>query len=545
MSRWTALLIAVLALNGASLGIAPSRAAIMVSALGCASAVAVLVWGWSSNRSRHVPDGDGHWSGRPIATVTVVGLFVVPLLSRWISPNVGFLKVDHRVQLTAAWLVLTVALSLFAASGSRGAGGEPAGRQRDGRSTVPLVLFIMWTSVLWFIVIWDLGVGRIVTTVDRSAELGDRLTMFFRTWESHPASQHLFLAWRNPANFADKIAYSNHGHPYLFVMYGLVKVFQAAGGVELYVASNLTPFVYMSVLVAALGVLLTRDGMIADIRDVKRLVALFLAVGLVVTQWRFWADLYRFNSDDVFPVVAGLLMMLMAMMRPPIRKRAGIALAAGLAALSPGNAPVVLLALACIYGQGAGNVRGVVVENRVLFQIGAIAAAAAGLSYELPRLLIAWRGYGDVAASVMFRSGLDGDVRYFTSISQAFAAPCCGGGRPLANLLLPAFVPLAVCGLAIACSDRRLAATLGSRAIFLAAPYVFSLVVFPQAVSIHPYLYDHLILGPAIVLGSWGMLSEPIQRYARGSGLLAFLLAAAGLLMSNLISLAQILTTIR
>lgn len=478
--------------------------------------------------------------------------FVVPLLSRWVSPQVGFLIVDQRVQLTVAWLVFTVALSLFAASGSRLADPETVERHWPGRSTVPIALFIMWASVLWFIVIWDLGVGRIVMTVDRSVPKpcrSDALTVIFRTWESHPASQHLFLAWRGPSDFTTKTVYANFGHPYLFLMYGLVKVFQAVGGVGLPVASNLTPFAYMCVLVAALYALLARDGMIAEIRDLKRLLFLFLAIGLVVTQWRFWADLYRFNSDSPYPLLAGVLMLLMAMMHPPIRKHAAIAAAAGLVALSPTYAPILLLALACIYGKIAETARDSLAENRVLIQIGAIAAAVAGLSYGLPRLLIAWHGYRATASSFMFRSGLDGDTAYFTSISQAFATPCaancCGGGRVLADLLFPAFVPLAVCWLATSWSNRTVAAEIGWRAIFLAAPYVFSLVLFPQAVSIHPYLYDHLILGPAIVLGSWCMLCAPVLRHVRGSLLLTFLLAAAWLLMSNLIALVQVLTTIR
>jgi hypothetical protein len=239
------------------------------------------------------------------------------------------------------------------------------------------------------------------------------------------------------------------------------------------------------------------------------------------------------------------LILLMAMMRPPIRTRAAIAVAAGLGAIAPINLPIVVLALACIYGHTAQNVRDAVAENKALVQIAAIAVAMAALSYGLPRVLITWHGYRDMSSSFVFRSGLDGDTRYVTSITQAFWMPCCGGGRPLANLLMPAFVPLAVCWLAIAWSNRSLAAEIGSRAIFLVAPYVFSLVVFPQAVSIHPYLFDHLMLGPAIVLGSWCLLSEPVQRYVRGPRLLVFLLAASGLLMSNLITLAQILTTIR
>ena len=129
-----AFLIAVLALNGVSLGTAPSRAAIVVSALGCASAIAALVWRWSWRRSQHSSDpGLDGFPSRAMPIVALIVLFVVPLLSRWMSPKIGFLTFDQRVQLTAAWLVFTMVLSMFAARGSHAADAMTA--------TLPIALF--------------------------------------------------------------------------------------------------------------------------------------------------------------------------------------------------------------------------------------------------------------------------------------------------------------------------------------------------------------------------------------------------------------------
>jgi hypothetical protein len=70
-------------------------------------------------------------------------------------------------------------------------------------------------------------------------------------------------------------------------------------------------------------------------------------------------------------------------------------------------------------------------------------------------------------------------------------------------------------------------------------PYLISAVLFPQSVSIHPYLSDHLLLIPIVLTGVMSALTEPVQGRPQGVGFLAFLIVMAGLVMSNLISLAQ------
>jgi hypothetical protein len=63
--------------------------------------------------------------------------------------------------------------------------------------------------------------------------------------------------------------------------------------------------------------------------------------------------------------------------------------------------------------------------------------------------------------------------------------------------------------------------------------------VFPQAVSIHPYLYDQLLFLPAaFVAGIWATTTV-VQRRLRGPVLLLVALLMSGLLMWNLISVAQ------
>ena len=80
---------------------------------------------------------------------------------------------------------------------------------------------------------------------------------------------------------------------------------------------------------------------------------------------------------------------------------------------------------------------------------------------------------------------------------------------------------------------------LGHLLLFLCAPYLMSVVLFPQAVSIHPYLYDHLLLVPVTVGGVVAMLNPAVCAPLRGGPLFAVLLLAGGVLMSNLISIAQ------
>ena len=164
------------------------------------------------------------------------------------------------------------------------------------------------------------------------------------------------------------------------------------------------------------------------------------------------------------------------------------------------------------------------------------------LSYVEPRLLMKWKGYHTQESSFLFRSGLDGDTRYFTGLLQAAALPCpvnCCYTRSLPDLLFPAVVPLALFLPWMLWLERTSAVMLGRTLLFLLTPYVMSVILFPQSVSIHPYQYDHWLVVPLVVTGLMAMLSAPVERRLKGAALLVFLLIAGGVLMSNLLGITQ------
>jgi hypothetical protein len=174
-------------------------------------------------------------------------------------------------------------------------------------------------------------------------------------------------------------------------------------------------------------------------------------------------------------------------------------------------------------------------------------ALVAGLvAWLLPRTLITLKGYQPTASTLLFRSGLDGDTKYFSNIAQAFWAPCpadCCYQRPAAARFLPAILPLTVFGPS-AWRDRRSPLEIGKLLLFLCTPYLISLIAFPQSVSIHPYLYDHLLLVPFVVVGAAAMLDGLLRARLTGAAVLSFLLFMAAAIMSNLIALAQRLAAI-
>ena len=136
------------------------------------------------------------------------------------------------------------------------------------------------------------------------------------------------------------------------------------------------------------------------------------------------------------------------------------------------------------------------------------------------------------ASSFTFRSGLDGDTRYFTSLAQAALAPCplaCCYLRSAADLLLPGLVLLCAVGPLTLFDRGATSVSLSRQLLFLATPYLVSLILFPQSVSIHPYLYDHLLMVPIVVTGATALLTDAVQGRLKGAGLLVLLLLMGGL----------------
>jgi hypothetical protein len=181
-------------------------------------------------------------------------------------------------------------------------------------------------------------------------------------------------------------------------------------------------------------------------------------------------------------------------------------------------------------------------DNKVVLAVTAASMSVGVIIYSIPRMLIAWRGYTPLASSFLFRSGLDGDTRYFSNMVQSILAPCptaCCWGRTTTDLIFPAFIPLALVAMFAWRAQVVKSVPLGHLFLFLCTPYFLSLILFPQSISIHPYMYDHLLLLPVVVTASVGMLTPAFEAWLTGTRLLGFLLITSGVLMTNLIDIAQ------
>jgi hypothetical protein len=469
--------------------------------------------------------------------VAVLVPFLLPALVLRAQPVLAFWRFDGRAALLAGWLIaITVAITFE----HRRAGGA------DRRVTKWLLaLFILFGSGLWLTPVMDTGIASFMVGMDRRGPKPcqwDEITTMITIWEANPVSEHLFLAWQSQENFARRIAYSNHMPPYLFIMYVWTEGVRRVAGLPLWAAANTMILLPILVLIAGFGTLLARSGLLDDRTDLRGLLTLFLAIGILLTTWRLWIDLVRYNSDNTFPLVSAVFILVYALLLPPMRTRAAAAAAAVFAGLVPIHTPMLLLPAACLFGQGGRNWRDVLERNRSLVIVCSAALVTGLVIYAEPRLLIRWKGYHPAASPFLFRSGLDGDTSYFSNILQAALAPCpvgCCYARPISELLLPAFVPLAIFGPLAARRDQTPGLSVGRLLLFLTTPYVMSLILFPQSASIHPYLYDHLLIIPVVVTGLVAMLSPPVERRLSGAGLLLFLLLVSGILMSNFIGLAQ------
>jgi hypothetical protein len=459
-----------------------------------------------------------------------IAAFALPAYSLVSQPYVAFWRVDARALLIVAWLLVLCTLIAVDSKTTQT-------RQPTRGLPALTMLFIVWASLFWLTIVWDAGIGRLVLGTAKD----DRIIWTFQLWETRRPSEHLFLAWLTPDEFARGEAYTNHLHPYLFFLYGVMKLTQLVTGASMHVARNLTPFAIAAIGVAAFTALLSRSSSFPARPGLKFHVTLFLMLGFFISERHYWLAFYTANFDNVFPLVSYLTAILWASAHPRLsaaNRPAVIACATLFGAFGWVYTPFVVLGLWFYFGERRRTMAATLTANRVLIQASLACAVTGAMTLLLPLLLVRAKGYTTASSSFMFRSGLDGDTRYFADLGQAVLFPFNAGWRTWWGVLA-VFLPLLIC-LAWGMAGRQGARfrTFG-QFVFVASLYLWSLALFPQSVSIHPYLYDQLLFAPAALVGSISTLAPHVQRRLRGPYLLLGLMLAIVLTMSNLIAVAQ------
>jgi len=139
----------------------------------------------------------------------------------------------------------------------------------------------------------------------------------------------------------------------------------------------------------------------------------------------------------------------------------------------------------------------------------ALVALVAAVAFYLPSPLISKAlGFTSSNSGWLFRAGLDGDTSYFTNIVKSILDPQFP--RPIPTIAVPILFLVAQlayfrmikrrepAGVATPAETSPLA---GVRLFYylLFSQYMMTSLLWPQAIAIHPYLYDYLLMAPVFV----------------------------------------------
>jgi hypothetical protein len=364
----------------------------------------------------------------------------------------------------------------------------------------------------------------------------------FRLWEARPWREHFFLAFLTPADVAQGRAYIHYAQPWLLVLYAFLLPLRWVG--IPYERSQVAVCVpYAAVILVLVATHLRSIGGLglrpAGSRQQLRLVVIALAIGGLLTLPSFWIPFFRFNPEQYFFVPALAFCHLAAAdYRGMIRGRSTYLALLAIALFAPLFTPFAVLSWLILWEVRPLGADRSAVSRRRMQWLGSIALIGVA-TFLLPGLVAHMTPFSGGGSDFRFRSGLDGSQEYFTSMIQAVWTPSYPPGRAWYLFQWPATAIAAIGATAV--TSTRVAAKMLRQLFISWIPFLWAVIIFPQAVSIHPYFFDfHLTVGAAFCLAFWIQLPELQDWVSRPAVRLAILMAFAALLMTNLIDLARL-----
>jgi hypothetical protein len=351
------------------------------------------------------------------------------------------------------------------------------------------------TIVLAFgmVAVYYAGFGHMAAVANMRPE---RLRDFtFPIWHQYPVAKHGFLTFLDADGYAKGQAYANEPTLYVWFMWVLYRIGSIFPGATMRLTGA---FIGMSATLLAIGCAIRRPSW--ENLDFRRGVLLLAAFCYFLTLPTFWVSLGKFNVDNVFVLIFPVLLFASAL----IAKHGPHGKAFWLTAL-----------LMCLLMPMTAALLGMFIGLRAVFsqrfdlrmlRSAILIAVIAVAVYLQPVIVAKLLHFTSENSTWLFRSGLDGDMRFYGNFIDSVLVPQFN--RPMYFVLIP------VALLVFQLWYRRTFAPESSRSGLdgcpdAMMPYVFSsylltLLFWPQAVSIHPYLYDPILLGP---IGAWVVLN--------------------------------------
>jgi hypothetical protein len=396
--------------------------------------------------------------------------------------------------------------------------------QRSRRSLVFFLIGAALLSLLATAAAYRVGFAAMAAHADQNPE---RLRDFtFPIWQSHSLREHGFLTFLTADGFARKAAYANHATVYLWFMDLLFHVQRVVHAATMRVSAAC-----LAMLATVLAIGFVVHERIGARLSFAKLVVLALGFVYAATLPTYWIALGRFNVDNGFIFVMPVLVMVSHYTaRGEWGRRAFWFWALLLTLIMP----MASALFAC--GMFARQVLRARFDDAGRFAAPVLLAFVSVLVYLEPVLVAKWLGFASENSTWAFRAGLDGDTTYFSNAFNSVLAPYYR--RPAYLVVVPALIVFCQWLARPRRVDPILAHATDAHWWFVAhlfSFYALTLLFWPQAVSIHPYLYDAVLVGPIVTWGLVNFAAAPIS--ARGAAFTSFCLAL--LIMFNLTSIAQ------
>ncbi len=369
------------------------------------------------------------------------------------------------------------------------------------------------------------------------------LPITFDYWDSAPVSRHLGLSFVVPEDLPQGRAYQHLTQAWLGLAYVLMKPLTWFG-VPYATGQNVLAFFTFGVMLwmVSAAVSLSQRPSPADPWATWALWFPLVVLGfsIVATLPSLWVASIIGNPEDQHRFLAAIGVAYISVLdfhRRPLG-RAGFLTAVGVALVAPMYAACLFITLAFLATPLGGSRFAGLQWERWRSQ-GLIFGLVIALGIAVPYVMLWIGGWQGVGSSVFFRAGLDGGTQYFTDMFQSVINPYDAGGRDWR--LYPLIAAATLVAAATFALSRPLAVRMFRQLFFCWSMALLWIVVFPQAVSIHPYLFDFGLLFPAAFCIAFWVVQPEVQDVLmerRPIALMMFIVLT-GLLVTNYIDLAR------
>lgn len=356
----------------------------------------------------------------------------------------------------------------------------------------------------------------------------------FYIWDSYSFKEHGFLVFYDISHFYKKITYSNHSYLYLFYMYFFYKV-EMLTHFPMRVSSAIAN---MCIFSTSIFYIVSKS--FKNIIENTSAILFLISISIIVSMPIYWVSAARFNVDNIYLINISLILLVSFIFCSDNFKGTRVLISATLLIIFLPRSAVIFGIALLLASFSEKN------ERRVNFiKLSLLLVVLGCIIYILPTTVAKILGFKLINSGWLFRSGLDGDLSYLSNIIQAVIYPF--NKRPF---FIELGIPLIFLGFQTinyyvwhiyhnyikkSKFNNKTFDNYDTFVYLIFSQYIFTCLFWPQSVSIHPYLYDILLLAPILFLLAFNFLRiDPLVfSFKWWALLLLFLLSL------NLLQIAQ------